>query len=262
MLERGHHCGVELDKLVALVLVTHGISVGHRVIFAPGSWRIEGQCFVGLHGLQSIDDLFGVELQVLRQLIYGGRTPVLVGECLLCVAYLQRALLVSTRHVKRPAAVAEISSHLTEDRRHREGGKRMTSLWIEAIQSLEQSERGNLYKVLEGLGGAVVASCEVARERHEPLHQRIARYLVSPLLPACEKHVQFVIGAWREAGTGCDCGDCSHLNLLPGPSWIAVLPGINRRLSMAIPCLRAIMRAVLRLVPMLAQARVLCDHRG
>src|SRR5450759_3087661 len=111
----------------------------------------------------------------------------LAGERVLRVADPQRALLLAARHVHRPARVAEVAPHLTEDRRHRERGEGMAALRIEAIQRLEQSERSDLLQVLEGLRGLAVPSRETAGERHVVAKEGHSRRLVLMLVPPREQ---------------------------------------------------------------------------
>ena len=62
----------------------------------------------------------------------------------------------------------------------------MSQIRIEAVQGLEQPQRGDLKQIVERLRGAIVASRETARERHEPRHERLPRFVVPLLVPAFE----------------------------------------------------------------------------
>ncbi len=159
---------VELHQLVALVLAADQVPVGGaRIVVGAGTRRVQRDRLVGLDRLQRVDHLLGVELEVLGQLVGGGRVAALVGDALLRVAHLQRALLRAAGHVHRPAGVAEVAAHLAEDRRDGEGLEGVAAFDVVAVHRLEQAERGDLKQVLEGLGGAAVAPRQAASERHE-----------------------------------------------------------------------------------------------
>jgi ArsR family transcriptional regulator, arsenate/arsenite/antimonite-responsive transcriptional repressor len=74
------------------------------------------------------------------------------GEC---------ALLQFARHADRPALVAEVPLDLTEDDGDREGGERRSAVGVEAVDGVDQADRGDLLQVF-GVGTRVsVAAGEV-----------------------------------------------------------------------------------------------------
>ena len=87
---------------------------------------------------------------------------------------LQRQVLEVARNADRPRAVAEVALDLAEDGRHRVAGERDPALEVEAVDRVEQAQAGDLEEVVEGLVGALVAACELARERQEALDERLA----------------------------------------------------------------------------------------
>ena len=69
--------------------------------------------------------------------------------------------------------VAEVALELADDRRDGERGEREAAVGVEALDRLQQGERGDLLEIVE-LGLAVVAPSEVAAERQEALDQACA----------------------------------------------------------------------------------------
>ena len=82
---------------------------------------------------------------------------------------LDRELLQVARHAHRPALVAEVALELAEDRRHGERRERRLARRVEAVDRLEQAERGDLDQVVELLPAALVAAGELPRQREEAL---------------------------------------------------------------------------------------------
>src|SRR5262249_44505807 len=119
---------------------------------------------------------------------------VLVGEALLRVAYLQRPLLRAARNVYGPTGVAEVPSHLTEDRGYCERREGVTALRVEPIECLEQSERGDLQQILERLRGVAIAPRQATRKGHEPLQQRLSCGAIATPLPA-RKQLMWLVRA-------------------------------------------------------------------
>ena len=92
---------------------------------------------------------------------------------------LDRELLQVARHAHRPALVAEVALELAEDGRDGEARERGLAARVEAVDRLQQPERGDLDQVVERLAAALVAAGELARERQEALHELLARELVA-----------------------------------------------------------------------------------
>src|SRR5205085_11539874 len=125
------------------------------------------------------DDLLGAELEILRQLVGRGRAPPSRSEPLLGVADLQRALLMPTRDMHRPARVTEVTAHLAQDRRDGKGRERVSEIGIKSLYGLQQAQQRHLEQVVEGLRRAVVAARERSRERHVLAHERLPRRRVT-----------------------------------------------------------------------------------
>jgi hypothetical protein len=89
--------------------------------------------------------------------------------------------------VHRPAVVAEVALELAEHRRHRVGGERGLPRRVEAVDRLDQPERGDLHEVVEWLVGAPVAPRHAAGERQEARDELLARGLVAVAVIADEE---------------------------------------------------------------------------
>jgi hypothetical protein len=94
--------------------------------------------------------------------------------------------------VHRPAVVAEIPLELAEHRRHRVGAERGLARWVEAIDGLYESERGDLHEVVQRLVRAAVAARHPPRQWQQPLHQLLSRHLVSMAVVADEQPTVFL----------------------------------------------------------------------
>ena len=179
--------GVELDQLVALVVLPDRVAVGDILAVGARSRRVQRHRFVRLDRLQRVDHVLDVELEVLGQLIDRRGATVLAGETLLGVAHLQRALLSAARNVNGPARVAEVAAHLAKDRRHRERRERMTAIGVVSIHGLQQPQRRDLEQILERLRRTSVAACQAACERHVQPYQSFTRGGLAVSLPAHEQ---------------------------------------------------------------------------
>ena len=73
---------------------------------------------MGARGLQSVEDILDVELEILGQLEHRGRAVEAAREQLLCLLDLDGTLLRAARDVDGPAEIAEVALELTEDRRY------------------------------------------------------------------------------------------------------------------------------------------------
>src|SRR5580692_11624537 len=202
------HGRIQLDQFKTLVVLAHCVAVGDEVAVGTRSRGVQRQRFVGLQGLQCVDHVLRVQLQILRKLVDRWRASALVGESLPCVAYLQRALLRTTGHVHGPSRVTEVAAHLTEDRRYRKRRKGVATIRVVAIQSLQQAQRRHLQQILKRLGGAAVAPCQAARERHEAMYEHIARTRIAVTLPAQKQLPRVVLRAGN--GTQRRLGGSSH----------------------------------------------------
>ena len=64
---------------------------------------------------------------------------------------------------------------LAEDRRDGVGRERDPAIGVEPVDRLEQAERRDLQQVVERLLCAVISARELPCQRHEPLHELLAR---------------------------------------------------------------------------------------
>ena len=137
---------------------------------------------VGARGLARLEHLLGGDADRLGDLGRGGRAAELAAHLVADAVDLDRELLEVARHAHRPALVAEVALELAQDRRHGERGERGLALRVEAVDRLQQAERGDLHEVVERLAAALVAPGELAGERQEALDQRIARGRVAAVV--------------------------------------------------------------------------------
>jgi hypothetical protein len=68
------------------------------------------------------------------------------------------------RHPDSPAVVAEVALEFSEDGGEGKARERESALGVEAVDRLEQAERGDLLEIV-GVGAAVIAASEVGGER-------------------------------------------------------------------------------------------------
>ena len=136
---------------------------------------VERDRAVGAGGLARLEHLLERDAQALGDL--GGRRGAaqLARELLAERLELDGQLLQVARDAHRPALVAEVTLELAEDGRDGEARERGLAARVEAVDRLQQAERRDLDEVVERLAAALVAARELARERQEALHERLAR---------------------------------------------------------------------------------------
>src|SRR3954447_7211536 len=136
---------------------------------------VEGDRPVGGAGLARLEHLLEADAGALGDLGGSRRAPELAGQLVGDAVDPHGELLEVARHPDRPPLVAEVALELTEDRRHGEGGERGLALGIEAVDRLQQPERGDLDQVVELLAAALIAAGELAGQRQEALDEGLAR---------------------------------------------------------------------------------------
>jgi hypothetical protein len=87
-------------------------------------------------------------------------------------------LLEPARDAHRPALVAEVPLDLADDRRRRVRGELHTAVRVEAVDRLDQPDRGDLGEVVERLAAVAEAACEMLHERQVHADQLIAQLRV------------------------------------------------------------------------------------
>ena len=87
-------------------------------------------------------------------------------------------LLDRARDADGPAEVAEVALDLAEDRRDGERGERQPAVRVEALDRLQQAERGDLFDVLALWTGEITTG-EVTGERKKTLDELLFRPLVA-----------------------------------------------------------------------------------
>jgi len=100
---------------------------------------------------------------------------------------LQRHLLQVSRDAHRPRAVAEVALDLAEDGGDGVAGERDLAVEVEAVDGLDQPERGDLHEVVERLLRALVTTGQLAGEREEALDEHLAVDGVAPVQVALEE---------------------------------------------------------------------------
>ena len=75
----------------------------------------------------------------------------------------QLELLEVARHADGPAVVAEVALELSEDGGDGKARERESAPGVEALDRLEEAERGDLLEIV-GVGAAVIAASEVVGE--------------------------------------------------------------------------------------------------
>ena len=152
---------------------------------------------VGARGLARLEHLLGGHADRLGDLDRRRRAAELAAHLVADAVDLDGELLQVARHAHGPALVAEVALELAEDRRDRERGERGLALRVEAVDRLQQAERGDLHEVVERLAAALVAAGELAGERQEALDERVARRRIAALVVL---HQQPTILARARAG--------------------------------------------------------------
>src|SRR3954452_23681541 len=100
----------------------------------------------------------------LGELADGGGAPELCGQRFGGRVEAQRALLDVAGNPNRPAVVAEVAFELAEDGGDGEAGEGGSARCVEALDRLQQPERGYLVQVVE-IGSSAIAAGEVTGER-------------------------------------------------------------------------------------------------
>src|SRR5947209_10337271 len=131
-LNRGGQAGRGVDEHETVVLDADRVEPRKRLVIEHLTyWRIErGRVMRGQH-FECLQALFGLDLQVLRDLDHRRRALRARAQFDVRVLHLQRQLLQPARNVNRPAAVAEMALQLTEDRRYRERREDQPTVRIE-----------------------------------------------------------------------------------------------------------------------------------
>ena len=92
---------------------------------------------------------------------------------------LERPLLHPARHVDRHHLVAEMALELADDGGDGVGLEGGAAAGVEAVDRLDQAERGHLEEVVDGLGAAAVAEGERTGQRQEGLDQLLAHVWIT-----------------------------------------------------------------------------------
>src|SRR3954470_24287900 len=166
--------GGVLGQLEAVVLAAERVGeVALLVLLVAGAVERDGAVRAG--GLARLQHLLLRGADPLRDLARGGGAAELAAHVLADAVDLDRELLQVARYADGPALVTEMTLELAEDGRDRERRERCLSCGVEALDRLQQSQRGDLDQVVERLSGALVAAGELPRERQEALDERLAR---------------------------------------------------------------------------------------
>ena len=112
---------------------------------------------------------------------------------------LRGELLELARDAHGPAVVAEVALELAEDRGDGEGGEREAAAGVEAVDGLQQADRGDLVEVVAFGAAGRVAAGEVAGERQEAVDEGLEVGRVALAVVALKQPV-YVVAA-RSSGS-------------------------------------------------------------
>ena len=188
----GQHRHQALDRRGVLGEAEARVLDAHRVgdavaVLVVVARAVERDRPVGARRLARLEHALDRDADVLGDLRRRRRAAERARELLAHAVDADGHLLQVARHAHRPAAVAEVALELAEDRRHRERGERGRPLRLEAVDRLQQAERGDLDQVVERLAAALVAPRKLARQRQEALHERLARGGIAVAVVALEQ---------------------------------------------------------------------------
>src|SRR5205085_202070 len=93
-------------------------------------------------------------------------------------------LLDVARDADHPAAITEMALDLARDRRDREGREAHVSVEVEAVDRLDEAERGDLLEVVQRLALVGIPPRERACQWKRPLDELPACPFVSVVVPA------------------------------------------------------------------------------
>ncbi len=146
---------------------------GRRRLAPPG--RVERKRAPGVARLDRLEHVLDGDVEALGELGRGRQPPQLLGQLCRRRVDAHRQLLQAAGQTHGPDVIAEVPAQLAEDRRHRVRRKGLSSLRVEPVDRLDQSQPGDLDQVVERLGLAPVAHGERARQRHEPRDHLLAQ---------------------------------------------------------------------------------------
>ena len=122
----------------------------------------------------------------------------------------QGKVLQVARDAYRPGAVAEVALDLAQDGRHREAREGEPAVEVEAVDGVDEAQARDLEEVIEGLLGALVAACQLARQRQEALDEHLAIDRVALIEVAREQRAILLGAAIAHADSpgGVPTGSC------------------------------------------------------
>ena len=139
---------------------------------------------VGGGGLAGVEDLLGADPDAPGDLVRCRGATALGLEVVRDALHADRELLQVARHAQGPALIAEMAPELAQYGRHGERRERCRAGWIEAVDRLQQAERGHLLEVFERFVAPRIAARELPRKGQEPVHERLLRRAIPmPLVP-------------------------------------------------------------------------------
>ena len=179
--------GGVLGQPEARVLGAEGVGVGVAVLLVVGARPVERDGAIGGRRLARLEHLLERGAGALGDLARRRRAAELARHLVRHAVDPHRHLLQVARHAHRPALVAEVALELAEDRRDGERRERGLARGVEAVDRLQQAERGDLDQVVELLAAALVAARELARQRQEALDELLARGRIALAVVADEQ---------------------------------------------------------------------------
>src|SRR5438270_571335 len=160
-----------------------------RLVVLASTWALQRSGPVGARRLQRLEHLLVRGVDRLRDLGDGGRAVQIERELGHGAIDAERELLQVAGDSHGPRAVTEVTLELAEDGGNRVAREHHLALRVEAIDCLQEAERGHLHEVVEGLVRALIAASQLAREGKEAFDQLLAGPLVAVAQQALEKLV-------------------------------------------------------------------------
>jgi len=130
---------------------------GERFALAGSDGLVERHAAARARGLERLEDRLDGRVCGARQLLASGHAAELAGERVRLTFQAQHPLLQVAGRADRPGVVAEVALQLADHSRDGERAERHAAVRVEALDCLEQRNRGELHAVVMGDAAAAVA---------------------------------------------------------------------------------------------------------
>jgi hypothetical protein len=163
--------GVDADGVVdaSEAVLGHADRLTERrgVVIAGTGRVLERYAVVGACGEPRLDDLLDGDAGAVGDLPARRRSSEFAFELVARALDVERALLQFAWDSDEPALVAEVALQFAGDGRDREGRERDLAGGVEAVDRVQQPDRGDLDEVVAEVTVAVIASREMTRQREK-----------------------------------------------------------------------------------------------